>query len=194
MASSEAFREWRDERSARLNAIEEVLRRVGAGPRRDFTTQQMNRAYVILLAAQFQRFCADLHAECVDVLVEGVPPNIKLIVVSNFLQGRHLDKGNAQPSSIGRDFGRLGIQLWPELKRWSPRIVVFQALLLQLNTWRNAVAHDDFSDTNFFPRGNNTALRLGLVRKWRRACNQIALGMDKVMRDYVSGIKGTSPW
>lgn len=195
MASSEALREWRGERCARLDAVEAVLPRVGgARARQHFTAQQMKRAYVILLAAQFQRFCADLHAECVDVMVEGVSPNLKLIVVSNFLQGRQLDKGNAQPGNLGSDFGRLGVQLWPELKRWNPRSVAFQDLLLQLNIWRNAIARDDFSATSFFPKGSNTTLRSSLVRKWRQACNQIALGMDIVMRDYVFGIKGALPW
>jgi len=154
----------------------------------------MNRAYVILLAAQFQRFCADLHAECVDVMVQEVPSSIKVIIVSNFLQGRQLDKGNAQPGSLGSDFGRLGVQLWPELKRWNPRCAAFQELLLQLNVWRNAIAHDDFSAASFFPKGSNTTLPLSLVRRWRQACNQIAPGMDIVMRDYVFGIKGALPW
>lgn len=194
MASSQALREWRGERSARLDAIEKVLRRVGAGSRRDFTTQQMNPGYAILLAAQFQRYCADLHAECVGLMFEEVPSNRKRIVVSNCIQGRQLDKGNAQPGSLGNDFGRLGIQLWPELKRWNPRVAAFQTLLAQLNAWRNAIAHDDFSDAMRFPQGNSTTLQLDLVRKWRTACNRIALGLDIVMRDYILSLKGVKPW
>jgi len=195
MTSSEALREWRGERSARLDAVEALLRRMGAARSRQHSaSQDMNRAYVILLAAQFQRFCGDLHVECVDVMVQELPPDIKVIVVTNFLQGRQLDKGNAQPGNLGSDFGRLGVQLWPELKRWNPRCTVFQELLLQLNIWRNAIAHDDFSAASYFPKGNHTMLRLSLVRRWRQACNRLAPGMDTVMRDYVLGIKGASSW
>ena len=195
MPDSVALQEWRVIRCDRLDEIEAALQQVGGGGRgRRFTTQQMNRAYAVLLAAQFQRFCGDLHAECVAALVAAVPANINLIVRSSFLRGRLLDKGNAHAGSMGSDFGQLGIELWPSLKRQSGFNIGRQKKIEHLNKWRNAIAHDDFSDAVTFPSGRMTILRLSVVREWRQACHQLAISMDQVLKVYVHGLVGVSPW
>src|SRR5207253_149850 len=50
------------------------------------------------------------HSECVDHLVNSLAPNtLQSIVRAEFTLNRQLDRGNAQPGSIGSDFGRLGV-------------------------------------------------------------------------------------
>ena len=68
----------------------------------------------LLVASQFQGFCRELHAECVKVLVEHLKPHrlLRPLVESGFTRCLQLDSRNAQPGSIGADFGLLGIIFW----------------------------------------------------------------------------------
>src|SRR2546423_7059503 len=105
---STSHREWTAARSDALNEMAQAHAAVGGTQRgRRYATQQINRAYAILLASQFQGFCRDLHSECVDHLVNSLAPNtLQSIVRAEFTLNRQLDRGNAQPGSIGSDFGR----------------------------------------------------------------------------------------
>lgn len=193
--SSQSLKDWSQERLGRLDEIEAALQAVaGVGRGRRFTTQQLNRAYAVLVSAQFQSFCADLHAECVDATLLSIGPPINLIAKSNFLHGRQLDRGNAQSGSMGSDFGRLGIEFWPALRRHNALNDTRKTRIDELNAWRNAIVHDDFSNTQKFPAGRNTILRLDLVRKWRVSRDNVAKCMDAVLRNYVQGLTGASPW
>jgi hypothetical protein len=60
-----------------------------------------------------------------------------------------------------------------------------------LNLWRNAIAHQDFDPTAL---GGSTALRLAKVRGWRGAGNGLADSFDDVMRRFLLGLTGASPW
>ena len=42
----------------------------GTGPGRRYATQQINQAYAVLLASQFQGYCRDLHTESVAHLMD----------------------------------------------------------------------------------------------------------------------------
>jgi hypothetical protein len=73
--SSAALQKWHTKRCLELDELEQAHRSIG-GPRRGrrFATQQVNNAYLMLLSAQFQGYCRDLHAECVDYLLVDVNP------------------------------------------------------------------------------------------------------------------------
>jgi hypothetical protein len=160
---------------------------------RRFNTQQFNRAYAVMLAAQFQGFCRDLHSECVDHLVGMIPAPLAIrpLVRDEFTRDRKLDRGNAQPSSLSVDFRRLGIDLWNEMRTFDPRTSELNRLLEELNQWRNAIAHQDFDPRKL---GGTTILRLDRVRQWRRACERLARSLDKVMRRHMESLTGSSPW
>ncbi len=147
----------------------------GTGRGRRFNTQQLNQAYAMLLAAQFQGFCRDLHSECVDHLVGAIPsPSaIRPLVRIEFTRDRKLDRGNAQPGSLGADFGRFGIDLGEEFESNDAQNAARMKLLEGLNHWRNAIAHQDFTDLKKL--GGTTILRLERVRRWRGACKRLAL-------------------
>jgi hypothetical protein len=106
---SVSFGEWR---STRARALDEIARGHAAvsGTRRGrrFNTQQFNRAYAVMLAAQFQGFCRDLHSECVDHIVGMIPSPLAVrpLVLDEFMRDRKLDRGNAQTGSLGADFHR----------------------------------------------------------------------------------------
>jgi hypothetical protein len=100
---SVSWREWSTTRTQQLNDIEAAHRSVGGtGRGRRYATEQINHGYAVLLASQFQGFCRDLHSECVRELVRAVSPTIfQSNLHSEFLFNRGLDRGNANPSTIG---------------------------------------------------------------------------------------------
>jgi len=192
---SASYRRWATSRAKALDEIEIAHAAVGGtGRGRRYATQQINQAYVVILASQFQGFCRDLHSECVDHLVNtiGLLPALRLHGGAEFTRGRQLDRGNAQPASIGADFGRLGIDFWTEVEQAHQRNADRKKRLDLLNNWRNAIAHQDFEDPKKL--GGRIILRLAEVRYWRLACKCLARTFDEVMRLHLRALTGASPW
>src|SRR5712692_7621769 len=110
-----SLHEWFAERAGTLDDLENAHRSVrGSGPGARAATQQINQAYALLLSAQFQGFCRDLHSECADHLVVPVTdPDLREMLRDNLLFGRKIDRGNPNPSNLGADFGRLSLAFWP---------------------------------------------------------------------------------
>jgi len=106
-------------------------------------------------------------------------------------QNLQLKRFNAQPGSIGADFGRFGIDFWTEVRVKDPRNAARQAVLEELNAWRNAIAHQDFVHSL---SGIRRALHLRHVRRWRVTCERLARAFDEVMRLHLHALTGISPW
>ena len=190
---SRSLLSWQLHGRRALDEIESAHRAVGGSGRgRRRAVQQINQAYVVLLSSQFQRFCRDLHDECSKHFVQqpALLP-YEPILHPRFVVGRKLDAANPNPGNIGSDFARLGIEFWSEVRRLDPRNRARQSALESLNRWRNAIAHQDFSSPEL--RGRNS-VRLSEVREWRRACERLAVDMDKVMYAYLLRITGVVPW
>jgi hypothetical protein len=166
----------------------------GVGPGRRTATQQINDAYIVLLAAHFQQFCRDLHSDAVEFLAASAP-HMKQVVRKALVDGRKLDRGNAAPASLGSDFGRLGMELWDVLERRDRRNTRRKRRLDQLNIWRNAIAHQDF---RFAPHAlvvlARTRRTLDFVHDSRAACGALARQLDAVVGDHLRSIVGQAPW
>ena len=190
---SRSLQEWHTTRTAKLDEIEAAHRSIGGIARgRRYATEQINHAYTVLLASQFQGFCRDLHSECVDYIVWAITPvGLKAGLHSEFHLNRSLDRGNANPGAIGSDFNRLSIEFWNDVYADCPGNDRRRGLLENLNTWRNAIAHQDFDPTQL---GGNTTLHLAQVQRWRRACNRLARSFDDVMRTHILALTGAAPW
>src|SRR6266545_7713473 len=108
---SRSLNEWFGARSNALDEIENAHRSVGGtGPGRRTATQQINQAYAMVLASQFQGFCRDLHTECTGLVVAAVTSaNFQVILQGNLLLNRQLNRGNPNPGNIGSDFNRFGL-------------------------------------------------------------------------------------
>ena len=107
-----------------------------------------------------------------------------------FVLGRSLDRGNANPGNIGADFNRLGVEFWTRVDADHPGNDRRRQLLEHLNDWRNAIAHQDFD-----PRKLGVlTLRLSQVRRWRLACNRLALSFDNIMHKHILAVTGAAPW
>src|SRR5438128_1708171 len=113
---SNSLQTWLTIRATDLDDLETAFPRAAAH-RLSRTAQQLIRAYALMLSAQFQAFCRDLHSECLDHMIHSITPvALFAIVEDEFRWNRKLDQGNPTPGNIGADFGRLGISFWPAVQ------------------------------------------------------------------------------
>lgn len=191
--TSQAYRQWTSERAAKLDEIAASHAASGGTARgRRFATLQINQSYAVMLTSQFQGFCRDLHDECVDAFVLSLSPATLRTTVRRLLQqGRKLDSGNPNPGHLGSDFGRFGVDFWPEVQARDKRAQIWQGRVIILTDWRNAIAHQDFRPEKL--HGIDT-LTLEHVKQWRNACQGLARTFDAVMRKHLLAMTGTAPW
>jgi hypothetical protein len=188
---SNAFLGWSVARADVLDEIETVHANVGgAGRGRRYATQQINRAYAVLLSSEFQGFCRDFHSECADHIIATAPIQVRPVIRMQFQWGRSLDRGNPQAGGIGSDFGRFGLQFWVEVYSIHTHNERRRELLDELMVWRNAIAHNDFDLALF---GQDPVLQLVQVRAWRSALNGLCQAFDTVMCNRLTRILGASP-
>jgi len=155
--------------------------------------QQINQAYAVLLSSQFQGFCKDLHAECVDCLLAVIAsPSLQATLRYNLLFNRKIDQGNPNPGNIGSDFNRLSLLFWPLVEAHPVRNADRRVALGELNEWRNAIAHQDFAPSML--RGKRPILPLAQVQAWRKACDGLVRSFDDVMRAHIQTMTGANPW
>jgi hypothetical protein len=191
--ASAALAKWRDERARSLDEMVRAHQMIGGtGRGRRFATQQLNHAYAVLLSSQFQAFCRDLHTECLIHIVRNVQPAyVAQLLKAEFSSNRKLDKGNPNPGNIGNDFNRFGVDLWDVLKKRYAGNTMRHDCLIELNIWRNAIAHNDFSSDKL---GGRTELYLYEVRRWRNACDRLAQEMETVLGNHLTTVMGVAPW
>jgi hypothetical protein len=164
---SNAYLGWSVERAAVLDEIESVHANVGGtGRGRRYATQQINRAYAVLISSEFQGYCRDLHTECADQIIAISPVHIRAVIRTQFQWGRALDRENPQAGGIGLDFNRFVLQFWVEVYSQHAQNNRRRELLDELIVWRNAIAHNDFDPSIF---GQDPVLQLVQVRAWRSA-------------------------
>jgi hypothetical protein len=205
--SSFALRVWRQTRSRQLDELDAAHEAVGGrGPGRRSATLQLNHAYAVVLASQFQGFCRDLHSECADVATVALATaTVAAVVDGSALSGialkaltrnRQLDRGNASAGSIGADFKAFDLDIWDAAKRLDARTPLRARRLDQLNVWRNAIAHQDFDFSQYQREIVGEPARLGLdeVRAFRSACNGLAATFDKALAGRLKAIVGDRPW
>jgi hypothetical protein len=188
--ASRSLNNWNTARQNALDQIEAAHVAVGgSAPGRRHATLQLNHAYTLLLAGQFQAFCRDLHSEAADHLANAVTvhPAVASLLRAELTSNRKLDRGNPAPGNLGADFGRFNLAFWPSAQALDRRVAKWQKGLERLTEFRNAIAHQDF--TLLKPN-----LRLGSVRAWRRACRGLAKVFDSAVADAVHGLIGTRPW
>ena len=189
---SAALKSWITSAARELDELVRAHVAVGGSARgRRYATLQVNHAYAVLLASQFQRFCRDLHSESVEVIVTSISNRaVRDITRRNLLHGRKLDVGNANAATLGADFGRLGFVFWAEVDAATGAHAKSRRLRLEnLNSWRNAIAHQDWTNV-----GASSALHLKTVTAWRSTCTKYARTFDAVLATHLTAVVGLSPW
>ena len=190
---------WLGERRRDLDTVEAAHRYVGnisaAGRPRE-AGRRLGHTFALLLVADFQGFARDLHDVAAEALVRlsgaQMPRQPELVAAATL--GRFLDRGNADLTSIERDFRRLGIgALYAKIEAkdssWQQDRLDFQNLI----ALRNALAH-----------GNERQLiilrRKGILdtRTWasgrRPGLNRFARALDKVVWEHLRNTYNRDPW
>jgi hypothetical protein len=177
-----------------LRDIENAHRAVrGSGPGARAASQQINQAYVVLLSAQFQGFCRDLHSECTDVLVVPLTDlDQRQLFRDSLVFGRKIDRGNPNPGNLGSDFGRFGLGFWSLVDAHRHENPVRRAGLEEMNNWRNAIVHQDFAASML--KAGRLTLTLAQVQVWRNGCDRLAQSFDEVLRTHLQRLTGAAPW
>lgn len=195
--SSASLAWWRGPGSVALDQMELAHRAVGGPARgRRYATQQLNHGYLLLLSSHFQRFCRDLHSEAVDHLLQALQPSPMIAIIQRDLtRGRKLDSGNPNPGNLGSDFGRLGLtSFWADVLADHRHNQSRKGRLEQMNAWRNAIAHQDFT-SNAATLSHRTELGLAWVRWFRGACDGLAGSLDAVVLRHIKAVVGpTAGW
>jgi len=160
-------------------------------------TDELNHALILRLASEFQGFTRDLHDEAGLFVTRILAPGNQRLQVTLRIPctaNRKLSQGNADPGSLGTDFGLFGMQLWPALyARYPTRGPVWNKKLAALNTARNGIVHDDATKIAKV-RAEGWTLTLQSVDRWKSALDGLAQGMDLVSGAHLRLMYGTSPW
>ena len=182
---------WVSTRRERLAELFDAHAMVGGtGRGRRHRTGQINRALVVLLVAEFQGFCRDLHSEACTAFaraVSGSDDDIFRVVIGALITKRKLDTGNPNQATLQDDFGRLDLDLRAELARSHAFNMGRWLKLGQVLDFRNAIAH---SDPRRLPgrTGDAYDVQLNQVRSWMWAMHMLANQMDTVVSLHVTGL------
>ncbi len=194
---SKALEGWRTSSRSKLDELLKAHHEVGGGGRgRRYATEQINHAYLVAVSAQFQKFCRDLHSEAAAFLVGDTrPESFRPALLKLLTDNRKLDRGNPNPGNIGADFGRFGLDFWAAVRALDRRNERRQDGLEQLNVWRNAIAHQDFTlKDSDAKKVEGTHPQLADVRTWRGFCESLSEAFDAVTAAHLRQVVGRDPW
>ncbi len=193
---SRALVDWRTDACAAFDEIEHAHRAVGGTrPGRRFVTQQLNYAYVTLLAARFQGFARALHSQTADEIALGAHNlDYQLLLLESLTSSRLLDRRNAHPASIATDFERFGIDVWSKVdamrKDGDERRKKLEALIM----WRNAISHHDIDAKLSKGALDPLSINLDTCRSWRSALGVLAACLDRAAADRCEELGLARPW
>jgi hypothetical protein len=195
---SSALGSWKSDRATRLDrllAAHKHVRVTNSGRR--WVTDELNHSLILRLASEFQGFARQLHDDTSEAVVAALAPGnttLQTSLLSPYVNGRRLDRGNADPDALHHDFRFFGMELWSELNRRYPRRAPrWHQHLRVLNTARNGLAHDDEQRIRQVLSGG-WLLTLPFIHRWRIALDGLATGMDHVTGHYVHRTLGVRPW
>lgn len=157
----------------------------------------VNAALVIRLAAEFQGFVRDLHDEASVVFAAWTASGntvAQKVIGDVLMTGRDIDRGNAHPGSITRDFRRLGLDVWEAMAIRDSRTSQINTSLARLYTARNALAHADTAKLAVL-RAHGCRIVLGTFRHWRRDLDVLANNLDAEVGTWLGRtFYRNSPW
>jgi hypothetical protein len=185
---SSALNLWQTDRMPRLAQVDVQCAAVFAlVPPNPQLAEEILRGYVVLLSAHFQGFCRDLYVECAQIVVSKVRPSLRFLFENQFVQKLKLDHGNPNIDNIAEDFNRFGFDLMATA-RAEPAFAVYRQHLVELNKWRNTVAHHGPSPAGF------PGLTLASVAGWRLSCDGLATTLTEIMYNQLRHLLRRAPW
>jgi hypothetical protein len=194
--ASRSLQDWQNDASRAFDQIENAHRAVGGTrPGRRFLTQQINYAYVTLLAARFQGFARSLHTQTAAIIAAGAHnAPYQLLLLESLTRNRALDKHSAQPNAIAEDFDRFGLDVWQQVEAARKGNDERRKKLWALITWRNAIGHHDIDAKLAKGALDPVTVKLGTCTRWRSALGVLASSLDKVAADQCEALGLPRPW
>ncbi len=178
---------WRNDQMLRLAELDaQCAASLVRAPPRPHLVEENLRGYVLLLSAHFQGFCRDLHTECAQTIVSRVRASLQILIQTQFIDHRKLDKGNPNLQNLREDFGRFNFTL--DLAGADPANPTRLTDLGLLNGWRNVAAHHATIPTSLPP------LSLPLLQAWRDSCDGLATSLDEIMYNRLRRTLRRAPW
>jgi len=193
--ASAALIAWKSGAVVSLDEVVGAHRRLGGTQPGRRALTEINFAYATRLAAHFQGYTRALHSEAAAAVAAGIAdPNLRIVVQTQLTQGRLLDKGNANSSNIGSDFGRFGFKVWDKVEAHRGPNAGRKRRLDELLEWRNGIAHDDLARRRAAGQLVPARMTLNACRTWRRALDHLTLSFDHVVADQVENLGQPRPW
>jgi hypothetical protein len=185
----------RADRIRRLRAAHEAFG--GSGPGRRWVTDELNHALILRLASEFQGFARDLHdesglfvARCLAPWDQQLQDSLRI----PYTLYRKMNQGNADPGTLGNDFGLFGMPLWADLQaRYPAHARGWNQKLAALTMARNGIVHDDSAKIARV-QADGWPLTLRSVDRWKSSLDGLARGMDRVVGGHLRLMYGTTPW
>lgn len=141
---SPALRIWEATRLPRLRELATVYLAVAeSDSAREWGTAQLSRSRFVVLVAEFQGYCRDLHDAASQIHLERIDPSQRKMVGRLLRETRALQRRNPSRSAIGADFMRLDIHIVLELQQAKPESTRQLDRLDRLIGYRNAIVHGD---------------------------------------------------
>lgn len=119
------------------------------------------------------------------------------LLIEGLTKGRSLDRGNATPSAIRSDFGRLGltaIDIGACNTRWaggggndSKELELFLRL-------RNALGHGNETELRALIASGDVKDSVSWARSRRPVLNRYAKALDRIVWDHLHQTTGSEPW
>ena len=191
---SDALIAWQAERKLRLQNVEADCLHLEALHTTDVSrVQEFIRSYAVLLSAEFQGFCRDLHDECAEKFVDSIKPvALQAVLRAQCRYGRKLDTSNPKSGKPWCRFQPFSVRIMAHRVGSGHReITARRDRLRMLSEWRNAIAHHDYDPAKL---GGITMLTIPQVDGWRTDCDFLATTFDAVLRKHIEDITGASPW
>lgn len=194
--ASISLKDWQTKASAAFEEIENAHRAVGGTkPGRRYVTQQLNYAYVTLLAARFQGFARALHTQTADAIAAGTHSHAyRVMLLESLTHNRSLDRSNAQPNAIAEDFDRFGIDVWAKVAAARKGNDERRKKVWAVITWRNAIAHHDIEAKLANGALDPVQIKLSTCKRWRSTLNVLAGSLDTVAADQCVALGLPRPW
>jgi hypothetical protein len=181
---SRALDRWRRERLPQLTLVSRLAAAAGTQPEADLLT----RAYVLVLAAEFQGFFADLLTAIarllVDSLPEGVPPPLRHVLWHAMEQDRVVDFRNPDATTLRRDLSRFDMDVRTLLAGDDRAGRGLLNRLDQVIGIRNKLAHGAGSVSGLGPDGDRLAP--ATVDEWSRDLDRLATILDKAVASHLT--------
>jgi hypothetical protein len=185
-----ALEVWRRDRQPELAIMSELAGQATSQAEVDLLT----RAYVLVLAGEFQAFFTDLLSDVAKTLVSALPddvlPPLRKVLQNAIEDGHLINFRNPDTTTLQRDLVRFDFQLRERLSSADRRRL---RRLDEVIRTRNKLAHATATVAELGPGG--ARLTPATVDEWRRDLDQLVTILNKaVASDLRTRLSATVPF